>query len=80
MASYCGRFKMHVINLLPIQEQIVHELSGGGDDDSGADRFMMRIAERIAEKRGCVHADHGRKPGAGGQPDGRGAGGDGFML
>ena len=23
VATYCGRFKMHVINLLPIQEQIV---------------------------------------------------------
>ena len=43
VASYCGRFKMHVINLLPIQETTIL-----------VRRFMMRIAERIAKETGCM--------------------------
>lgn len=53
LASYCGRFKMHVINLLPIQEQIVMNCP---EEETTilVRRFMMKIAERIAEKRGCM--------------------------
>ena len=49
VASYCGNFKMHVINLLPIQEQIV---SNCPEEETTilVRRFMMRIAEKIAEK------------------------------
>ena len=49
IASYCGNFKMHVINLLPIQEQIV---SNCPEEETTilVRRFMMRIAEKIAEK------------------------------
>ena len=49
VASYCGNFKMHVINLLPIQEQIVQNCP---EEETTilVRRFMMRIAERIAEK------------------------------
>ena len=49
VASYCGNFKMHVINLLPIQEQIV---SNCPQEETTilVRRFMMRIAEKIAEK------------------------------
>lgn len=49
IASYCGRIKMHVINLLPIQEEIVKNCP---EEETTilVRRFMMRIAERIAEK------------------------------
>ena len=52
VATYCGRFKMHVINLLPIQEQIVQNCP---EDETTilVRRFMMRIAERIAMETGC---------------------------
>ena len=53
VASYCGRFKMHVINLLPIQEQIVTNCP---EEETTilVRRFMMRIAERIAKDTGCM--------------------------
>ena len=53
VASYCGRFKMHVINLLPIQEQIVMNCP---EEETTilVRRFMMRIAERIAKDTGCM--------------------------
>lgn len=53
VASYCGRFKMHVINLLPIQEQIVANCP---EEETTilVRRFMMKIAENIAEKNGCM--------------------------
>ena len=53
LASYCGSFKMHVINLLPIQEQIVTNCP---EEETTilVRRFMMRIAEKIAEKNGCL--------------------------
>ncbi len=53
LASYCGGFKMHVINLLPIQEQIVANCP---EEETTilVRRFMMRIAEKIAPKRGCM--------------------------
>ncbi len=48
VASYCGNFKMHVVNLLPIQEQI-EQNSPEEQTTNLVRRFMMRIAERIAE-------------------------------
>ena len=53
LASYCGRYKMHVINLLPIQEQIVM-ICPAEESSILVRRFMMKIAERIAEKRDCM--------------------------
>ncbi|MBR6444359.1 MAG: tRNA 4-thiouridine(8) synthase ThiI [Firmicutes bacterium] len=52
VAVYCGRFKLHVINLLPIQEQIVTNCP---EDETTIHvrRFMMRIAEKLAEKTDC---------------------------
>lgn len=49
IASYTGRFKMHVINLLPIQEQIVQNCP---EEETTilVRRFMMRIAEEMAKK------------------------------
>ncbi|MBR5315790.1 MAG: tRNA 4-thiouridine(8) synthase ThiI, partial [Firmicutes bacterium] len=53
VASYCGNFKMHAINLLPIQEQIVQNCP---EEETTilVRRFMMRIAEKIAEKNGAM--------------------------
>ncbi|MBQ1401258.1 MAG: tRNA 4-thiouridine(8) synthase ThiI [Firmicutes bacterium] len=52
VAVYCGRFKLHVINLLPIQEQIVTNCP---EDETTIHvrRFMMRIAEKLAMKNDC---------------------------
>ncbi len=52
VATYCGRFKMHVINLLPIQEQIVQNCP---EEETTilVRRFMMRIAEKLAMNTGC---------------------------
>ncbi len=52
LAIYCSRFKMHVINLLPIQEQIVQNCP---EDETTilVRRFMMKIAEKVAEEKGC---------------------------
>lgn len=53
VASYCGRFKMHVVNLLPIQEKIVQHCP---EEETTilVRRFMMRIAEHIALETGCM--------------------------
>ncbi|QIB69866.1 tRNA 4-thiouridine(8) synthase ThiI [Aminipila butyrica] len=53
VATYCGRFKMHVINLLPIQEQIVQNCP---EEETTilVRRFMMRIAEQVAQNTGCT--------------------------
>ena len=45
VASYCGSFKMHVINILPIQEQIVKNCPEA-ETTIHVRRFMMRIAEK----------------------------------
>ena len=52
IATYCGRYKMHVINLLPIQEQIVTNCP---EEETTilVRRFMMRIAEKLAKETGC---------------------------
>ena len=52
VATYCGRFKMHIINLLPIQEQIVQNCP---EEETTilVRRFMMRIAEKLARETGC---------------------------
>lgn len=53
VATYCGRFKMHVINLLPIQEEIVQHCP---EEETTilVRRFMMRIAERVAQEKDCT--------------------------
>ena len=52
LAVYCSRFKLHVINLLPIQEQIVMNCR---EEETTilVRRFMMRIAQELALKNGC---------------------------
>ncbi|MDY2959367.1 MAG: tRNA uracil 4-sulfurtransferase ThiI [Hornefia sp.] len=53
VSSYSGKMKMHVINLLPIQEEIVMNCP---EEETTilVRRFMMRIAEKMAEKTGCM--------------------------
>ena len=53
VASYSGRMRMHIINLLPIQEQIVMNCP---EEETTilVRRFMMRIAEKIALKNKCM--------------------------
>ncbi|MDD4564325.1 MAG: tRNA 4-thiouridine(8) synthase ThiI [Eubacteriales bacterium] len=52
VAGYCGRFKMHVINLLPIQESIVTNCP---EEETTilVRRFMMKIAEKVAAQTDC---------------------------
>lgn len=50
LAIYCSRFKMHIINLLPIQEEIVKNCPQE-ETTILVRRFMMKIAEKLAEKR-----------------------------
>jgi thiamine biosynthesis protein ThiI len=52
LAIYCSRFKMHTINLLPIQEQIAMNCP---EEEMTIllRRFMMRIAEKVAQKTSC---------------------------
>lgn len=52
IAGYCGRFKLHVINLLPIQEQIV-EHCPEEETTILVRRFMMKIAEKVAHETDC---------------------------
>ncbi|HPR23608.1 MAG TPA: tRNA uracil 4-sulfurtransferase ThiI [Bacillota bacterium] len=52
LAIYCSRFKLHMINLLPIQEQIVQNCP---EEETTVllRRFMMRVAEKVATDAGC---------------------------
>lgn len=52
LASYCGRIKVHCVNLLGIQEAIGENCP---EDEMTilSRRFMMMIAERIARDNGC---------------------------
>ena len=51
IASYCGAFKLHVINLLKIQEQIA-EKCPEEEMTILVRRFMMKIAEKLATETG----------------------------
>lgn len=53
LTLYTGRLRIHSINLLPIQEQIVQNCP---EDETTilVRRFMMRIAERIAKDNDCM--------------------------
>lgn len=52
VAGYCGRFRMHIINLLPIQEMIVQNCP---EEETTilVRRFMMKIAEKVAQETDC---------------------------
>ena len=53
VAGYTGNFNLHVINLLPIQEAIVANCP---EEETSllVRRFMMKIAERVAQDRSCM--------------------------
>ena len=53
IASYCGMVRLHVINLLPVQEQIVTNCPES-EMTILTRRFMMRIAEKLAKKHKCM--------------------------
>ena len=52
LTAYCGRIKIHSINLLPIQEEIVAHCP---EEEMTilVRRFMMKLAERIAKETNC---------------------------
>lgn len=49
---YAGRFKLHIVNLLPIQEEIIQKCP---EDEMTIHvrRFMMRIAQELAKDKDC---------------------------
>ncbi len=53
LSGYCGNIKIHSINLLPIQEQIVQNCP---EEEMTilVRRFMMKIAERVARETGSL--------------------------
>lgn len=53
VASYCGKIKMHIVNLLPIQEEIVQKCPQN-ETTILVRRFMMRIGQEIARRNGCM--------------------------
>ncbi len=52
LSEYCGRFRIHNINLLEIQQQIA-EYCPEDEMTILARRFMMKISERIAVENEC---------------------------
>ena len=52
VSQYTGKFRMHVINLLPIQEEIVKNCPEE-ETTIHVRRFMMRIAEKLAKEADC---------------------------
>ena len=53
ISTYCGHIKLHIVNLLPIQEEIV-EKCPEEETTILVRRFMMKIAERIAVDNKCM--------------------------
>jgi len=52
LASYCGDFRLHIVNLLPAQEAIAQHCSEKYMTLLTR-RFMMKVAERIARREKC---------------------------
>lgn len=52
LSRYFGKFRLHSINLLPIQKEI-NEKCPEEEMTILSRRFMMKIAEKIAKDRGC---------------------------
>jgi len=52
LTAYCGRIRIHTVNLLPIQEEIVANCP---EEETTilVRRFMMKIAERVAKETNC---------------------------
>ncbi|HBG7696478.1 TPA: tRNA 4-thiouridine(8) synthase ThiI [Clostridioides difficile] len=52
LAKYCGRVRLHKVNILEIQKAI-GENCNEEETTIHSRRFMMRIAQRLSEKRHC---------------------------
>ncbi len=52
LSRYCGKIRVHNINLLPIQKEI-NEKCPPEEMTILSRRFMMKIAEKLALQRGC---------------------------
>ena len=52
LAGYCGRIKVHSVNILSIQ-QAIGENCPENEMTIMTRRYMMKIAEKLAEKTGC---------------------------
>ena len=52
LSKYCGKLKMHSINILPIQKEI-NKNCKEEEMTIISRRFMMRIAQEVAKKRHC---------------------------
>ncbi|CAH2212436.1 tRNA uracil 4-sulfurtransferase ThiI [Tepidibacter aestuarii] len=52
LSKYCGKLRMHSVNLLPIQKQI-NEHCKEEEMTIISRRFMMRITEKVALAKGC---------------------------
>lgn len=52
LSNYCGRIKLHSVNLLAIQKEI-NENCPDGEMTLLSRRFMMKIAEQIAKANNC---------------------------
>lgn len=52
LAKYCGRVRLHKVNILEIQKAIATHCNDS-DTTILSRRFMMRIAQELAEKRYC---------------------------
>ncbi|WZL74535.1 tRNA 4-thiouridine(8) synthase ThiI [Clostridiaceae bacterium 35-E11] len=52
LAQYCGNIRLHSVNLLPIQKEI-NEKCPESEMTILSRRFMMKIAERVAQDRQC---------------------------
>ncbi|HBG6394938.1 TPA: tRNA 4-thiouridine(8) synthase ThiI [Clostridioides difficile] len=52
LAKYCGRVRLHKVNILEIQKAIAENCN---EEEATilSRRFMMRIAQRLSEKRHC---------------------------
>ncbi|MCC0640768.1 MULTISPECIES: tRNA uracil 4-sulfurtransferase ThiI [unclassified Clostridioides] len=52
LAKYCGRVRLHKVNILEIQKAIGEN---GNEEEATilSRRFMMRIAQKLSEKRHC---------------------------
>ncbi|EGT4906661.1 tRNA 4-thiouridine(8) synthase ThiI [Clostridioides difficile] len=52
LAKYCGRVRLHKVNILEIQK-VIGENCNEEEATILSRRFMMRIAQRLSEKRHC---------------------------
>ena len=52
ISIYCGDFKLHIVNLLPVQEEII-KICPEEETTILVRRFMMKIAEKVGEQTGA---------------------------